>query len=188
MPERGVLHLRRHELARIARGRFRLADRAVHVDRWNEREVHVRLAVGHVFGHGKEARARRIGEVALGPEAVEEERENAAQRRIQIGVRLALPIEARLVQLAPAKRGEDDVAIDALVRSQGVVGDGRKALGRQSSLCREVFRALVVRREAEHAGPGGRFFVAFREVVLDERGKRRGRHDATSPTMAKVTD
>ncbi len=30
--------------------------------------------------------------------------------------------------------------------------------------------------------------IAFVEVVLDQRRERRGRHDATSPTMAKVTD
>src|SRR2546421_8392717 len=127
---------------------------------------------------------------------MQEQREHAAERGVQVGIGLTLPLQAWLRELASAKRRQDDVAVDALVGGQRVVADSGKAPlpgkdGRVAPLERlrgEVFRTLVVRREPQHAGPGRRFLVALVEVVLDQRRERRGRHDATSPTMAKATD
>src|SRR4029077_2154073 len=196
LTQRAVLVLCRDALAQLPRGRLRLTDRAVDVHGRHEREINVGLSVGDVFGDGEQSCARRLGEVTLRPESVEEERENATERWVQIGIRLALPVEAWLRELASPQRREDDVAVDTLVRREGVVGDASEALGPledariapAKGLGGEIFRALVVLGEAEHAGPGRGFLVALGEVVLDERRKRRGRHDATSPTMAKVTD
>src|SRR6266550_5708105 len=196
LPEHRVLDLLGDKLANVARRRVRLADRAIEVHARDEREVHVRFSVGNVPGDSVKPRARRLGQVTLRPETVEEERENATQRGIQVRIRLPLPIKARLHELSSAERRKDDVTVDALGRTEAVVGHGRKALGpvehgrvtTTERLCREVFRALVICGEAEHAGPGRGFLVAVGEVVLDQRRKRRGRHDATSPTMAKATD
>src|SRR5882762_5494108 len=127
---------------------------------------------------------------------MQEEREDPTERGVEIRIRLAFPVKTRLGELPAAKRRQDDVAVDALVGRQGVVGYLAEApgpvahggLATAECLRREVLRALVVGREAKHAGPGRRFLVTLVEVVLDQRRERRGRHDATSPTMAKVTD
>src|SRR5207248_9368794 len=106
---RRVRDLRRHELARVAGRRLRLSDRPLDVDPRREGEVDVRFAVGDVLRSRLEPRARRVRELALGPQTVEEEGEHALERRVQVGVRLALPLRARLHELAAAQRREHRV-------------------------------------------------------------------------------
>ena len=190
---RRVRDLRRHELARVPGRRLRLSDRPLDVDPGREGEVDVRFAVGDVLPSRLEPRARRVRELALGPQTMEEEGEHALERRVQVGVRLALPLRARLHELAAAQRREHRVPIDPLPRVQVRIGDRPEPPGPlqdariapAEGLRRQVFRAFVVLGQPERARPARRLLVPLLEVIADERGERGRRHDPTSERMAE---
>src|SRR5439155_1635817 len=100
---RGVLDLRGNELARVPRRGPGLTDRALGIDAWRPREVEIRDAVFDVGRHAFEPRRRGGGQLALGAQAVEEEREHPVQAGVQVVVRLSLPHLERLVELAPTQ-------------------------------------------------------------------------------------
>src|SRR5205814_6460811 len=160
--------LPRHELERVAGGGLRLSNRAIHVDTRYEREIQVRFAVGDLPRDAEETSARRLGQVALRPQTVQEESEDSAERGIQIGIWLTFPLETRLGELPATQGRQDHVAVDAFVGAEAIVGNRGQTLGPIANgglataerFRREVLRPLVVGGEAEHAGPGRRFLVA----------------------------
>jgi hypothetical protein len=183
---RRVLHLARHEFARIPARGFRLADGALDVDRWRERGVEVRDAVLDRGRHLLEARARRIGQLALGPDAVQEEHEDALQAGVEIRRRLALPHLVRMEDLAPAEDRDQEVAIDGR-GPETLVRDGAETrqplevalLAPLERRRRDVIELLVIRGQAERARVHRRVLVLLfqethREVREGAPVRRRG--------------
>ncbi len=181
LPRRGVLHLERHELARVLRRGAGLADGAVDVDPRNDREVEVVHALAQRAGDLGQPGARGVGQILLGAQLVEEEREDALQSRVQVGRGLALPIPPRRRQLAPAQDRAREVAVDPLGRRERVIGEraesrepgGGPLLVPAERVGREVVELLVVGGEAKAAGLHRRLGELLLQERIGEVGERR---------------
>src|SRR5438093_50495 len=178
---RGLLHLRRHELARVLRGRARLPDSPLEIHTRRAQEIEVRDPVGDVARDLREPRGGGFGELALGAESMEEKREDAVEPRVQVRRRLPAPHLQGLSDLTAAQDRDEQVAVDALGRREPIVRDRAKAAeprvvgvdARADRRFTDIVETLVVFGEAQARREGGRVVVLLLQERIDERGERR---------------
>src|SRR5207237_2766760 len=127
------------------------------VNAGDDREIEVVHALAQGPRHLGQARPRRLGELLLRAEAMEEQREHALKAWVQVGRRLPLPDPPRRRQLAaPEDRGRE-VAVDALRGREARVREGAKTLQplagslvvAPDGVSGEIGDPLVVAREAK---------------------------------------
>jgi hypothetical protein len=112
---------------------------------------------------------------------VEEQREHALQAGVQIGRRLLLPGALRRDQLAPAEDRRRKIAVDPLVRRQGVIREraeplepgARPLLVAPEGVRREIVESLVVGGEAEAAREHRGLGELLLQEGVGEIGERR---------------
>ena len=173
----GVFHFTWHKVARVLRRGFRLADRAFEIDPRRPCDVDVREAVLDVPRYLAKAGARGFGELLLGTQPVQEEREDTVEAGIEIGRGLAPPHLEGPDQLPAAEHGDQQIPVDALVRRQLGVRDagetGVPRVVRLDALLERrrggVVEALVVLGESQARRERGGVVVLLLQERVDER-------------------
>src|SRR5205085_3967064 len=178
----------------VARTGTRLADCALDIHLRRELGLQVVATVFECAGDGAQAGYCRSDQLALGLEAVQEQREHAAQARIQVGFGLASPHLPVVENRAAAQVGTDQVAVEELV--EGRAGSLRELLkafepgGRAAATVgegglRQIVEAIVEAVDAELRRQDGRILQRLVEEGLRELGELRHTAGATCAVLRR---
>jgi hypothetical protein len=110
-----VLHVEPDQVPDVAHGALRRVHAPLDDERMGEFWIQVRDARVHRPPGLFEARDRRVHDVRLRAQPVEEQREQAAGDRAGVGERIPLPLLERGEDQAAAEHGPGEIAVDRLV-------------------------------------------------------------------------
>jgi hypothetical protein len=168
--QREIFNFARDELAHITSSRARLAQRPVDVDSRRQFGACVASTVFEQPRHRAQSGTGGAGELRLRIESMPEQREDTAEARIEIDLRLTAPHQPVVQDGAAAQERDDQIAVDAFVESGAVriehCFEAAQPLGGAAAAILErglgeVIELIVAARDAQLARQDRRIVKCF---------------------------